>query len=51
LLADLSFFELRLSTLLPKKPASLLSDVAGDPFLHSGVALARPAVIRSLPRE
>ena len=25
---------------MPKKPASLLSEVAGGPFLHSGVALA-----------
>jgi hypothetical protein len=25
---------------LPKKPAPLLSDVAGGPFLHSGLALA-----------
>jgi hypothetical protein len=36
---------------LPKKPASLLSEVAGGPFLHSGVALAGAAVIRFLPRE
>jgi hypothetical protein len=36
---------------LPKKPASLLSAVAGGPILHSGVALAGVAVIRFLLGE
>jgi hypothetical protein len=35
---------------LAEEPA-LLSEVAGGPFLHSGVALAGAAVICFLPRE